>query len=61
MYKWHQMSNLCSKTALKAVFADLGPEYDCSGTDSNNFNEQIVSMRLGYCKTMATVFVLGKE
>ena len=55
------MSNLCSKRALEEVFADLGPEYDCSDTDSSDFNEQIASMRLGYCKTMVTVFVLGKE
>ena len=55
------MSNLCSKRALEAVSADLGPEYNCSGTDLSNFNEQVASKRLGYCKTMVTVFALGKE
>ena len=55
------MSNLCSRRALEAVFVDLGPEYDCSGTNSSDFNEQIASRRLGYCKTVVTVFALGKE
>ena len=55
------MSNLCSKRALEIVFANLGTEYGCSGMDLNDFSEQIASWRLGYCKTMVTVFVLGKE
>ena len=53
------MSNLCSKRALEVVFADLGPEYDWSGMDSSDFNKHIASRRLGYCKTMVTVFALG--
>ena len=40
------MSNLSSRRALEAVFVDLGPEYDCSGTNSSDFNEQIASRRL---------------
>ena len=46
------MSNLCSKRALEVVLADLGPEYDFSGTNLSDFNEQIAPRRLGYCKTM---------
>ena len=34
------MSNLCSKRALGAVFADLSPEYDCSGMNSGDINKR---------------------
>ena len=54
-------NNLCSKRALEAVFADLGPEYDYSSMNWSDFNEQIASRRLSCFKTMVTLFVLGKE